>query len=68
MNIIEHVCNILEKALHRQKPLPTSETALFATLEEEWLNIPCITILHLYRSIPNRVEAPYKACDHHTHY
>ena len=68
MNIIEHVWDILEKALHRQKPLPTSETALFAALEEEWLNIPRITIRHLYRSIPNRVEALYKARGRHTRY
>lgn len=68
MNLIEHVWYLLDKAVRRHKPLPTSEDQLWAILEDEWYSIPRIQIRNLYDSAKRRVDALWQAKGHHTGY
>lgn len=68
MNIIEHAWAILDHQLRKRNPLPTNLNQLWQFLAEEWEALDINEIRNLYRSVPRRIEALYKAKGSYTRY
>jgi len=61
MNPIEHVWKQLKVLINERPIRPRNVDALWAALQEEWLNIDTAFINSLINSMPNRVQALYSA-------
>lgn len=61
MNIIEHVWAHMKHRLRRRNPPIRNARELWPAVQEEWEAIDIEFIRNLYRSIPRRIEALYRA-------
>lgn len=61
MNIIEHVWHHLKVRIQARNPPPRNAEQLWSVLQEEWFAIDLEFIRKLYHSIPDRIEALYRA-------
>lgn len=68
LNPIEHVWNYLKVQIGRREKRPTSIHELWEVLMEEWELMPLDYIQALYESMPNRVDAVWKARGGNTKY
>ena len=68
INIIENLWDHLERQVWARNPLPRSEGDLWVALQEEWYKIDLAFIRKLYKSLPQRVSAVYRANGGNTRY
>ena len=63
-----YIWDHLDRQIRKRRPLPTSPTALAATLQDAWGRIPLDAVRNLIASMPTRVAALIKAKGWHTSY
>ena len=68
MNPIEHVWDILKRALGKRIPAPTNLPELQVAIEEECKKINPLTIKKLVKGMPARISALKRAKGMNTHY
>jgi len=68
LNPIEHVWDMLQKAISSRPVKPTTVQELRRALLEEWVRIPQISIRRLVSSMRRRYQAVINANGHHTRY
>jgi hypothetical protein len=57
MNPIENILDVLEQAIRKHHPLPSSLKDLEKILLNEWMKIDVSVIRNLIMSIPKRIQA-----------
>ncbi len=68
MSPIEHVCDALDRRIRQRVPVPAKIQQLHTAIEEEWTNIPQVTINNLINSMWRRRVALREANGGHTRY
>ena len=68
LNPIEHLWDILDRAIRARPRQPRTLAQLEQALIEEWNNIPQQRITRLIQSMRRRCEAVINARGHHTRY
>ena len=68
LSLIEHLWDILKKAVAKRQPQPRSRSQLAGIVKEEWNRIPQATISNLIQSMRRRCVACISAKGGHTRY
>ena len=68
MNPIEHVWDMLGRALASRQRQPVTLDELQAALEDEWRRLPQDRVRRLIASMPRRCRSLIEAHGHHTRY
>ena len=68
MNILEHICDALQRAVLRRSPPPRTHMALWTALQESWCELSTEYLHTLVKSMPRRVAALLRARGGSTRY
>ena len=68
MNIIEHVCDALQRAVQMRSPPPRTPVELWTALQDSWCAMPPGYVQTLVESMPRRAEALLRARGGRTRY